>query len=98
MRTHNIGKAFNAIFFTLSFVSLVVGAFVIASLVMIARSRCSKCYKNFGIRRIKSFEVGRKKLDVTDFGTRYEVTYDNTYRCEFCGYTFQRKEREIEKL
>lgn len=85
-------------FFMISFVLLIVGAFVIGSLMVIAKSRCPECHKNFGIRRVKSFEIGRKKLDKTDFGTRYEVTYDNTYKCEFCSYTFQRNEREIETI
>lgn len=95
--TRNIGKeSFDTTFFMISFISLVIGAFTIASLILIAKRRCSECKKNFGIRRVKSLETGRKKLDKTDFGTRYEVTYDNTYRCEFCGYEFKRREREIE--
>lgn len=93
----NVGKGTPDIgFLMIPIVSFLIAAFIIASLIIIMKSRCSKCNKNFGIRRIKSLEVGRKKLDKTNYGTRYEVTYDNTYKCEFCNYTFQWTERQEE--
>lgn len=95
--TQNIGeKTLDMTFIMISFVSFLIGAFIVASLILVAKSRCPKCNKNFGIRRIKSLEVGRKKLDKTDAGTRYEVNYDNTYKCEFCDYSFQWRERQTE--
>ncbi len=86
------------IYALLSAISIVISVFIFGSLFMIARSRCPNCNKNFGIRRIKSFEIGRKKLEKTDSGTRYEVTYDNTYKCEFCDHSYQRIERETETI
>ncbi len=88
----------NTTIYTLSAISMVISVFIFTSLVVIARSRCPKCKKNFGIRRIKSFETSRTKLEKTDYGTRYEVTYDNTYKCEFCDHSYHRTERETETI
>jgi hypothetical protein len=85
-------------FYMLSVISATLGIIIIASIVTIANSRCPNCKKNFGIRRVKSFETGRTKLEKTDYGTRYEVTYDNTYKCEFCGHSYHRMERETETI
>ena len=88
----------NIILLYASLISLLIGVLIIASLVIIAKSKCRKCGKNFGIRRVKSFEIGRRKVGKTDYGTQYEVTYENSYRCEFCNYTYKRTEREIETI
>lgn len=88
----------NTTIFALYAIPMLISVFIFASLVIIARGRCPKCKKNFGIRRIKSFEIGRTQLEKTDYGTRYEVTYDNTYKCEFCDHSYQRMERETETI
>lgn len=77
---------------------VVPGVFLLRILEILPKLRCPKCNRYFSIRRIEHTRVKDKTLSSTEDQIIREVTYRNTYRCEFCDYADTRFEIEKETI
>ena len=82
----------------ISVILALVGILPILGIETLVNLRCPKCNRNFGVRRTEHIRVKDKILSKLEDRVIREVTYRNTYTCDYCGHTetkFQNIEETI---
>ena len=64
-----------------------VGILPFLGLDTLIKLRCPTCHRNFGVRRTEHIRVRDKILSKQEDQVIREVTYRNTYNCEYCDYS-----------
>lgn len=85
-------------FSVLSVLFTVVGVILFGVLGIVRSLECSNCKRHFGIRRTQHIRVQDRENYRTEEHVKREVTYRNTYECEFCDYKETRFETETETI
>ena len=58
------------------------------------KRKCSKCYANFAVEKIKSMLLGEEKVYETKDSIKIREIQNNTYKCAFCDFTETKKQRK----
>ena len=82
----------------LSVIFALVGIFPILGVETLNKLKCPSCKRNFGIRRTKHIRVKDKILSKMEDQVVRRVTYQNTYTCEYCGYSETKFENTEETI
>ena len=75
-----------------------LGIFPFLILDTFIKLRCPTCHRNFGVRRTEHIRVRDKILSKMQDRVIREVTYRNTYKCDYCDYSETKFENEEEAI